>query len=99
MTVLTQFTGGGSSIKRIQRGTITMPSTGTTVTITLPFAVDPTKSVLNLNGMTSSSATGATNLNRFFYVDITGGGTTLTGTTNITAPSDTTAAWQIVEYN
>lgn len=98
MGVLSQFTG--ESIKRIQRGTITMAASATTVTITLPFAVDPTKSVLNLNGTTTSSVSGTqTNLNRFFYVEITGGGTTLTGTTNLTSPSDTTAAWQIVEYN
>ena len=87
MSALSQFFGG--SIKRIQRGTITMGGASTTVTITLPFAVDPTKSVLNLNGTSTSSVSGQPDLNRFFYVQLTDGGTTLTGT----------AAWQIVEYN
>lgn len=101
MSVLSQFTGG--TIKRIQRGTITVGNTVTTATITLPFAVDPNKSILTpLGTNTSLIIDSIVAANRTAYLEITGAGTSLTATgasiagTNV---ASLTIAWQIVEYN
>jgi len=100
MSTLSQFTGG--TIKRIQRGTIEVDPLSTTATITLPFAVDPTKSVLSLLGSnTATVADASVAFNRTVYLEITGSGTTLTasGASAGSGRTNIIQAWQIVEYN
>ena len=102
MSTLSQFVGG-STIKSIQRGLLTVPNNVTTATVSIPVPVNPSKSILTLLGnntallLDSSSA-----INRTAYVEINGAGTTLTasGASNIgSAVSPITISWQIVEYN
>lgn len=102
MSTLSQFVGG-SSIKSIQRGTITVPNNATTATALIPIPVNPSKSVLSLLGSNTSLIIDSTvAANRTAYLEITGAGTSLTATgasitgTNV---SSLTIAWQIVEYN
>lgn len=98
MSTLSQFVGG-STIKSIQRGLLTVPNSVTTATVSIPVPVNPSKSVLTLLG---NSTALYDNVNRTAYVEINGAGTTLTasGASNIgSAVSPITISWQIVEYN
>lgn len=105
MSALSQFFGG--SIKRIQRGTITVPNNTTTATITLPFAVDPNKSILSLLGSNTAWVNDSIiGVSRTAYLELTNSGTTLTASGAATQVFSTgssattlTIAWQIVEYN
>ena len=102
MSTLSQFLGG-STIKSIQRGTITVPSNVTTATASIPVPVNPSKSVLTLLGTNTSLLIDSTvAANRTAYLEINVAGTSLTATgasTGGTSVSSLTIAWQIVEYN
>lgn len=108
MSTLSQFLGG-STIKSIQRGTITVPSNVTTATASIPVPVNPSKSVLTLLGSnTSYLGTASGYWNRTAYVEMNVAGTTLTASGALRASdagfstastTELTIAWQIVEYN
>ena len=105
MATLSQFSSGGR-IKRIQRGTITIPTSTTGAVVSLAFPVDSNKSVLTLLGTNTSNvvASGGAQWNRTAAIQITGGGTTLTASgaegpgRGYVVPDPLTLTYQIVEY-
>lgn len=97
MSTTSQFFSGGTSIKSIQRGTITVASaTSATATIT---SVDTAKSELRMLGETMSTAAsiGALATN-FVRISLTNA-TTITATRISAAADATIVSWELTEWN
>ena len=93
MSTMSQFFGGGTTIRSIQRGVILMNGT-TTATATIS-AVTTSKTELRLLGFRPQSTN---------QIDATLGILQLTNSTTITATRDTTSgstniSWELTEWN
>ena len=83
---------GGSVIKSIQRGFVSIPNPDTQITVTIT-AVDPTKAFLLM-----SSTTGSLDANGLSRGNITNS-TTLTFNSGASSGGTARIEWQVVEYN
>ena len=86
---------GGRAIKSIQRGQITIPQVGGTLTATATIsAVNTAKSDLTLLGWSVNTG----NLVAAPRLELTNSTTITVTRVNVGSPDQTTAAWQLVEY-
>lgn len=96
MSNLSQFFSGGTTIKSIQRGTITLTSGNTSATATVT-AVDTTKAELQMLGANGSSNS-SLNDEQICRIALTNS-TTITATSHAAASNDVRVAWELTEWN
>lgn len=94
MSTTSQFFSGGSSIKSIQRGVISITS-GTSATASIT-SVDTSKTELRCLGGDGLDASGFNNMARIVLTNAT----TITATVGRTAAgTGTQVSWELTEYN